>query len=51
LLDRLQWADWDRDGRLQVGHVDRNSMKIVFDEDLAPLTPNPIAAPSWTQQW
>ena len=38
-----------RDPPAQVGYVDRESRKIVFDEDLALLTPSLIAAPSWAQ--
>jgi hypothetical protein len=60
LLDRLQWADWDRDGRLlvatrtgrlQVWRLDRGATNVVFDEDLSLLEPDPVAAPTWAQRW
>ena len=60
LLDGLQWADWNRDGRLlvatrngrlQAWKVDRDDTEVTFDEDLSLLEPNPLAAPSWAQQW
>ncbi|MDA0205688.1 MAG: hypothetical protein O3A53_16860 [Acidobacteria bacterium] len=59
VLDDLQWADWDADGlliaatrsgRLQVRDLASNS-KLVFDQDLAALEPNPQAAPAQAQRW
>ena len=60
LLDDLQWADWDREGRLlvatrigklQVRHFDSGPEQTVFEEDLALLDPNPVPAPDWAQHW
>ena len=60
LLDDLQWADWDRDGRLlvatrtgklQARHFDSGSEQVVFEENLALLDPRPIPAPDWAQHW
>lgn len=60
LLDDLQWADWDRDGRL-VGatrsgtlcawRLDAGRRAIEFAEDLATLAPDPHPAPGWAQRW
>lgn len=56
-LDDLQWADWDRDGRLLVatrcGRLQMRELRdraaeaheIVFDEDLSSLEPSPAPAP------
>lgn len=60
ILDDLQWADWDRDGRLLVATRDGKLQvrlfgsgieHTVFEEDLARLDPNPIPAPDWAQHW
>jgi hypothetical protein len=60
LLDDLQWAEWDaegrllaatRDGRLQVRVLDGRDVRTVFDEDLSRLEPAPEAAPPWAQHW
>jgi len=60
LLDDLQWADWDREGRLlaatrtgklQVRHLGSVQDSIVFEEDLAPLDPTPAPPPDWAQRW
>jgi hypothetical protein len=60
LLDDLQWADWDRDGRLLVatrtGQLEvrifgSGAEQTVFKENLALLDPKPIPAPDWAQRW
>lgn len=60
LLPQLQWADWDRDGRLlaatrsgrlQIWELARDGTKVVFDEDLSALEPDCRPAPSWAQRW
>jgi hypothetical protein len=60
MLDDLQWADWDRDGRLlvatrsgrlQVRRVDAEGFGIEFEEDLSALEPDPAEAPEWAQHW
>jgi len=59
-LDELQWADWDREGRLlvatrsgnlQVWNLDSDGPEILFEQDLSLLEPNPIPAPAWAQRW
>ena len=59
ILDDLQWADWDingrllaatRSGRLQVRDVNAAG-KLVFDQDLALMEPDPQAAPAQAQRW
>ena len=59
-LDDLQWADWDRDGRLlvatrsgrlQVRRVGDEGSEVLFDEDLSLVEPNPVAAPAWAGRW
>jgi len=60
VLDDLQWADWDENGRLlvatrtgklQVRQVGAGTEHTVFEMDLALLDPNPVPAPAWAQQW
>lgn len=60
LLDDVQWADWDGDGRLlvatrtgtlQVRLFSGNRESCVFEEDLSPLEPRPIPAPHWANCW
>ena len=60
LLDDLQWADWDRDGRLlaatrtgklQVRHLGSASEQMVFEEELTLLDPKPVPAPDWAHHW
>jgi hypothetical protein len=60
LLDDLQWADWSREGqllvatrsgKLQVRSLDGDRPKIVFEEDLSGLEPNPTPSPPWAQRW
>jgi hypothetical protein len=59
-LDELQWADWDRqgqllaatrEGKLQVWNLDGESLKVLFEQDLSLLEPNPTPAPAWAQRW
>jgi hypothetical protein len=59
-LDELQWADWDREGqllaatgngKLQVWNLDGEGSKILFEQDLSLLEPNPTHAPAWAQHW
>ncbi len=59
-LDDVQWADWDRQGRLLVatgdGHlqirtVDGASWQVSFDRDLSAMEPKPEPAPSWASDW
>ena len=60
LLDDLQWADWDREGKLlvatrsgtlQIRDLDGDRPGIVFVEDLSVLEPNPTPAPPWARRW
>jgi len=60
ILDDLQWADWDREGRLlvatrsgelQVRLLTGSGSHIIFKEDLSCLAPSPMSAPSWAQCW
>ncbi len=60
VLDHLQWADWDREGRLlavtrsgklQVWKLEGEDREILFEEDLSPLEPNPAPAPAWAGRW
>jgi hypothetical protein len=60
LLDNLQWADWDREGRLlaatrsgrlQVLAVGGDSPGVVFDADLSALQPNPEPSPAAAADW
>lgn len=59
-LDHLQWADWDRDGRLlaatrsgrlQVVSLDGDRSEVLFEEDLSLSEPNPTASPAWARRW
>jgi hypothetical protein len=62
-LDDLQWADWDREGRLLVatrcGKLQIRELAArtaagwtnVCEEDLAPLEPDPAPAPPWAAHW
>jgi hypothetical protein len=59
-LDELQWADWDREGqllaatcngKLQVWNLDREGPKLLFEQDLSFLEPNPTPSPAWAQRW
>jgi hypothetical protein len=60
LLDDLQWADWDREGRflaatrsgrLQIRDLDAVGSQVIFDEDLTGYEPDPVPAPAWAQRW
>lgn len=59
-LDELQWADWDRQGKLlvatrsgklQVWNLDGVGPQILFEQDLSLLEPNPVPPPAWAQRW
>ena len=60
VLDDLQWADWDPNGRLlvatrggilQIRTMASGRLETVFEQDLSLLEPNPEAAPDWAHQW
>ena len=60
LLDDVQWADWDRSGRLlvatrtgklQVRQVSSGPGQILFEQDLSQLDPCPVPAPDWATHW
>jgi hypothetical protein len=60
LLDDLQWADWDqqgrllvatRSGKLEIWSLNGGRAEIMFEEDLCRLEPNPIPAPHWAERW
>jgi hypothetical protein len=60
LLDHLQWADWDRDGRLlaatrsgklQIWELAGRRPAVVFEEDLSLAEPDPGPAPAWARRW
>lgn len=60
LLDHLQWADWDRDGRLlvatrtgklQIWELRGRRPEVLFEEDLSLAEPSPGPAPAWAQRW
>jgi len=60
LLDDLQWADWDRQGRLlvadrsgklQVRKLHDDGSEILFEEDLFFLEPKSTTAPAWAGRW
>lgn len=60
LLDQVQWADWDQEGRLlvatragklQAWTLCGSDSNLLFEEDLSLLEPNPTPAPAWAQQW
>lgn len=60
LLHHLQWADWDREGRLlaatrsgrlQVWNFDGDGSQVLYDEDLTLSEPEPAPAPEWAKRW
>lgn len=60
LLDDVQWADWDAQGRLLVatrsGQLQMRDLRhrqdpILFEVDLAAAQPAPTPAPAWAQSW
>lgn len=60
VLDDLQWADWDRHGRLlaatrsgklQIRETEGDRFKIVFEEDLARLEAETVDPPPWAKGW
>lgn len=59
-LRDLQWADWDaegrllaatRSGRLQIREGSGDAVRVLCEEDLAPLAPDPRPAPEWARRW
>lgn len=60
ILDHLQWADWDRDGRLltatrsgklEIVNLREDKWEVLFEADLSVLEPQPIAPPDWVRRW
>lgn len=60
VLDDLQWADWDgegrllaatRSGKLQIRRLEGARAEVVFEEDLSLLAPDPRPAPEWAERW
>lgn len=60
LLEDLQWADWDHQGRLlvatrqgdlQIRELRGDRPQTLFSVDLAALQPQPVPAPAWACQW
>ncbi len=60
LLDDLQWADWDaegrllvatRDGRIQIRELRDGLARVVFEVDLNAFTPDPQPAPAEARRW
>ena len=60
VLDDVQWADWDADGRLLVATIpgrieirvlEAPVLRTVFTEDLARLEPNPQPPPVEAGHW
>jgi hypothetical protein len=60
LLNHLQWADWDREGRLlvatrsgklQIWHLDGDGPEVLVEEDLSLSEPTSTPAPAWAQRW
>jgi hypothetical protein len=60
LLDQVQWADWDQEGRLlvatrrgtlQILNLEGNDPEVLFEEDLSLSEPAPAPAPAWAQRW
>jgi hypothetical protein len=59
-LNHLQWADWDRDGRLlvatrsgklQIWNLSGDEPEIGFEENLSLLKPDPGPAPPYARRW
>lgn len=59
-LDQLQWADWDREGRLlvatrhgklEIRDLDSGRPEALFEADLSRLEPNPTPAPASAHRW
>lgn len=60
VLDDVQWADWDRagrllvatkDGRLQARVLDGFDHEVVFAHDLSGMTPDPQPPPAKATKW
>ena len=59
-LGDVQWADWDKRGRLlvatragvlQVREIGAEPANVVFEADLANATPDPQPPPAWANEW
>ena len=59
-LDYVQWADWDREGRLlvatrsgklQILELEGDGSRVLFEEDLSLAEPHPVPAPAWAERW
>ncbi len=59
-LDEIQWADWDRHGRLlvatrsgqlQIRRLEGSRAIIQHEWDLSTLQPTPRLAPAWANGW
>jgi hypothetical protein len=59
-LDGVQWADWDRLGRLlvatdagelQVRETPFTAASVTWTADLATLTPEPVEPPAEARRW
>jgi hypothetical protein len=60
LLDDVQWADWDaqgrllvatRSGQLQIRDLPQSPQQVTWEIDLAGEQPAPTVAPVWAQHW
>ena len=60
VLSDARWADWDNQGRLLIAThsgklqsfaVTRHLYELQWEQDLSGLTPQPIRAPEWAQEW
>jgi hypothetical protein len=60
MLDDLQWADWDREGRLlaatRSGRIQIHALAgarsdVLFDEDLSRLEPKSQTGSDWAGSW
>jgi hypothetical protein len=59
-LHHVQWADWDRAGRLLVAtrsgklqrwQLEGHRSQRLFEADLSVLEPSPTPAPAWALRW
>ena len=59
-INHVQWADWDRegrllaatrDGKLQILDLDSGGSNPLFEEDLSASEPSPAPAPAWAHRW
>lgn len=57
VLEEVQWADWDPDGRLLVATTDGRLQtrtligRVVDVANLAEMAPEPVPAPRWASEW